>query len=179
MTGMDAAKRFEAGELQAGVLTPLLELGPDARDELIDQAMQQCTSLTELSRRLDLTRATSVEDEMRELCRAFTTGTCDVVRERRIRLSARVAGCDGADLACVSLISQRCRLPVATIKSDVERVFRRIAQAASLGLIPSTPHIERAISKAGSAGGDQQELAARFATQVLLRPVPAAPGSRH
>jgi hypothetical protein len=173
VTGMDASARVRLFDINAGLLEPLLELGPGARDELVDQALQQRTSLTELSHRLDLARAKSVEDEMRELCRAFTTGTCDVIRERRIRLAARVAGCEGIELSEVAIISQRCRLPEATIRSDVDRVFRRIAQAALLGLIPSTPHIDRAAAQSTETGTDLHELAIRFATQVLLRPRPS------
>lgn len=171
MTRSGAARDLPALRVPTTVLEPLLALGSAARGELIEQAEQQRTSLAELARRLDLSRAASVEDEMRELCRAFTTGTCDVIRERRIRLAACVAGCEGIDAASVHALSQRLRLPAATIESDVERVFRRIAQAAVLGLLPSTPHIDRSLGQVER--GASREVAMRFAAQVLLKDPPA------
>ncbi len=173
MTRSGAARDFQSLRMPAAVLEPLLALGPAARDELVEQADQQRTSLAELARRLDLSRAASAEDEMRELCRAFTTGTCDVIRERRIRLAACVAGCEGIEAASVHALSLRLRLPAATIVSDVERVFRRIAQAAVLGLLPSTPQIDRSLGQVER--GPSRDVAMRFAVQVLLKERPAVP----
>jgi len=163
-------------DCQGGYLAPLLLLSEAQRADLWLQANIQRSMLIEFSRRVDLSHATNACDEIREICLAFTTGTSQEIRSRRASVTARLAGCDGMALACSELVCRYAHTPASVVSKDAEKTFTRIAQAAVLGLLPPTPHVDRSL--VSDAGSDREAaefalVSIRFAAEVLQRrPLP-------
>lgn len=152
----------------SGAIQPLLVLDAAALLDLQREGELHAPMLKALSQKVDFATAHTPCDEIRELCRAFTTGISEEVRVRRATVASRLAGCEGRSDASYRAISRRSHIPTAIVHSDADGIFRRIAQASLLGLLPPTPRIDAIVSMS-AAWSEHDLMLARFAIEVLQR----------
>lgn len=140
---------------------------------------------------LDLSRAFTVEDEIRALCSAFAGGASTRTRERSARSAAMRIGLEGLDLMSHNQAASQLDSTGGTVSHGTNETLFNIARASALGMLPAFPALDelwQQIQHDETAARlddppDRDPLvspecplrwidAANFLWGVLLRPVP-------